>query len=53
MPPRQIPFNAGYIYYELTQGGALWEEVVRHGGIALHVAGEFPSLKLELWGVRA
>ncbi|MBU9693955.1 type VI secretion system baseplate subunit TssK [Burkholderia multivorans] len=52
VPPRQIPFNAGYIYYELTQGGALWEEVVRHGGIALHVAGEFPSLKLELWGVR-
>ena len=53
VPPRQIPFNAGYIYYELTQGGPLWEEVVRHGGVALHVAGEFPSLKLELWGVRA
>ncbi|RQS26677.1 type VI secretion system baseplate subunit TssK [Burkholderia sp. Bp8992] len=53
VPPRQIPFNAGYIYYELTQGGPLWEEVVRHGGIALHVAGEFPSLRLELWGVRA
>ena len=53
VPPRQIPFNAGYIYYELMQGGALWEEVVRHGGIALHVAGDFPSLKLELWGVRA
>nr|WP_167359270.1 type VI secretion system baseplate subunit TssK [Burkholderia diffusa] len=30
----------------------LWEEVVRHGGLALHVAGDFPSLKLELWGVR-
>ncbi|WP_153102333.1 type VI secretion system baseplate subunit TssK [Paraburkholderia hayleyella] len=52
VPPRQIPFNAGYIYYELTQGGPLWEEVVRHGGLALHVAGEFPSLRLELWGVR-
>ena len=36
-----------------AQGGALWEEVVRHGGIALHVAGDFPSLELELWGVRA
>ncbi|KVU84773.1 type VI secretion protein [Burkholderia ubonensis] len=53
VPPRQIPFNAGYIYYELMRGGPLWEEVVRHGGLALHVAGDFPSLKLELWGVRA
>jgi len=52
VPPRQIPFNAGYIYYELTRTGPLWDEVARHGGIALHVAGEFPSLKLELWGVR-
>lgn len=53
VPPRQIPFNAGYVYYELTRNGPLWEEVARHGGLALHVAGDFPSLKLELWGVRA
>ncbi|OWJ63122.1 type VI secretion system baseplate subunit TssK [Paraburkholderia caledonica] len=52
VPPRQIPFNAGYIYYELSRLGPLWEQVERHGGLALHVAGEFPSLKLELWGVR-
>lgn len=52
VPPRQIPFNAGYIYYELGRGGPLWEEVARHGGLALHVAGEFPQLRLELWGVR-
>lgn len=52
VPPRQIPFNAGYVYYELSRMGALWEQVARHGGLALHVAGDFPSLKLELWGVR-
>jgi type VI secretion system protein ImpJ len=52
VPPRQIPFNAGYVYYELSRMGALWEQVARHGGLALHVAGEFPLLKLELWGVR-
>ncbi|SAK88500.1 type VI secretion protein [Caballeronia calidae] len=52
VPPRQIPFNAGYIYYELARTGPLWDMVANHGGIALHVAGEFPSLKLELWGVR-
>jgi type VI secretion system protein ImpJ len=53
VPPRQIPFNAGYLYYELIRSGPLWEEAARHGGLALHVAGEFPSLKIELWGVRA
>jgi type VI secretion system protein ImpJ len=52
VPPRQIPFNAGYVYYELMRNGPLWEEAARHGGLALHVAGDFPSLKLELWGVR-
>jgi type VI secretion system protein ImpJ len=52
VPPRQIPFNAGYVYYELVQSGPLWDLLLQHGGFALHVAGEFPELKLELWGVR-
>jgi type VI secretion system protein ImpJ len=53
VPPRQIPFNAGYVYYELSSSGPLWDEIVTHGGIAMHVAGEFPSLSMELWGIRA
>jgi len=52
VPPRQIPFNAGYVYYELARSGPLWDAILQHGGIALHVAGDFPGLKLELWGVR-
>ncbi len=52
VPPRQIPFNAGFIYYELSRSGQLWEDVERRGGLALHIAGDFPSLKLELWGIR-
>ncbi|MBN3752368.1 type VI secretion system baseplate subunit TssK [Paraburkholderia sp. Tr-20389] len=50
--PRQIPFNSGYVYFEILRNGPLWELVEKHGGIALHVAGEFPSLQLQLWGVR-
>ena len=53
VPPRQIPFNAGYVYFELARTGALWEEMAQHGGLALHVSGDLPSLKLELWGIRA
>lgn len=52
VPPRQIPFNAGFVYYEIAQGGPLWDLVTKHGGIGLHVAGEFPSLQLQLWGIR-
>lgn len=52
VPPRQIPFNAGYIYYELNCDGPLWEHIAHHGGLAMHIAGEFPGLLIELWGVR-
>lgn len=52
VPPRQIPFNAGFVYFELSQQHPLWEQVARYGGLALHVAGSFPELRMELWGVR-
>ncbi|WP_112184512.1 type VI secretion system baseplate subunit TssK [Ralstonia sp. GX3-BWBA] len=52
VPPRQIPFNAGQVYFELPQDHPLWAQVQRYGGLALHVAGSFPELRLELWGVR-
>lgn len=52
VPPRQIPFQSGYIYYDIRRDGALWEHIARYGGMAMHTAGEFPGLELALWGVR-
>jgi len=52
VPPRQIPFNAGYIYFEIVRTGPMWEHISKYGGLALHTAGEFPGLKLQLWGIR-
>ncbi|PXW24939.1 type VI secretion system baseplate subunit TssK [Paraburkholderia caballeronis] len=52
VPPRQIPFNSGFIYFELSRSGPFWEQIARQGGLAMHIAGHFPELKLELWGVR-
>jgi type VI secretion system protein ImpJ len=52
VPPRQIPYNSGFIYFELARTGAFWEQIARQGGLAMHIAGHFPELKLELWGVR-
>ncbi len=50
--PRQIPYNAGYNYFELDTEAELWKQLDRSGGLAMHVAGEFPSLALEFWAIR-
>ena len=51
--PRQIPYHAGFAYFELDQTGDLWEQLKASGGIAMHVAGEFPGLALEFWAIRS
>lgn len=50
--PRQIPYHAGFNYFELDTASELWRTLQQSGGLALHVAGEFPGLELELWAVR-
>ncbi len=50
--PRQIPFHAGYSYFELERGTDLWKQLENASGMALHVAGDFPELVLELWAIR-
>ena len=51
--PRQIPYHAGFVYFELDQGHELWGQLQTSGGVALHVAGEFPGLTLEFWALRS
>jgi type VI secretion system protein ImpJ len=50
--PRQIPYHAGFNYFELERHGELWNELERSNGLAMHIAGDFPGLELEFWGVR-
>ena len=50
--PRQIPYHAGSVYFELDQADALWTQLKESGGIGLHVAGEYPGLILEFWAIR-
>jgi predicted component of type VI protein secretion system len=50
--PRQIPYHAGFAYFELDQTSELWEQLKTSGGVALHIAGEFPGLALEFWAIR-
>ena len=51
--PRQIPFHAGFAYFELDQTNDLWDQLKSSGGVAMHVAGEFPGLAMEFWAIRS
>jgi type VI secretion system protein ImpJ len=50
--PRQLPFYAGATYFELDRGSPHWTQMQNSGGFAIHIAGEFPNLRLELWAIR-
>ena len=50
--PRQIPYHAGFLYFELDRGGDLWKVTETSRALAMHIAGEFPGLELEFWAVR-
>jgi type VI secretion system protein ImpJ len=50
--PRQIPYHAGFTYFELDRGGELWGQLEQSSAFAMHVAGDFPGLVLELWAIR-
>lgn len=52
--PRQIPFHAGYSYFQLDTNQSLWKETYASGGICIHVpSDEFPGIQLEFWAIKA
>ena len=50
--PRQLPFHARQLYFSLEVDAAMRSQLESSGGFAMHVAGEFPELKLNLWAIR-
>ncbi len=50
--PRQIPFYAGASYFELDRNSPHWQQMQSSGGFAIHVSGDFPNLRIELWAIR-
>ena len=51
--PRQIPYHAGFAYFELDRSSELWRPLKTSGGIAIHQSGELPGLTLEFWAIRS
>jgi type VI secretion system protein ImpJ len=50
--PRQIPYHAGCVYFELDRSSDLWPQLKTSGGFAFHLGGEFPGIKMEFWAIR-
>ena len=50
--PRQIPYHAGKVYFELERKGDYWQGLHDSGNIAIHVGGRFPDLDVKLWAIR-
>ncbi|WHA43709.1 type VI secretion system baseplate subunit TssK [Agrobacterium larrymoorei] len=50
--PRQLPYRSGTIYFEIDTKAPLWKQLETSGAIALHLAGDFPGLEMEMWALR-
>ncbi len=51
-PPPQIRVLPGYVYFELDRSAPDWRDFATAPALGLHVAGDWPDLKLELWCVK-
>lgn len=50
--PRQIPYHAGYLYFEFDRQSPMWRELKTSGGVAFHFGGDLAGLDLQLWAIR-
>lgn len=50
--PREIPYHAGFNYFELERKSEYWDGLKKSGGVAVHVSGDYPDLEMELWAIR-
>jgi len=51
--PRDLPFHAGFSYFEVNRRDPAWACMAEANGFGLHIAGEFPGLELQFWAIRS
>jgi len=49
--PNSIPMFENHVYFELKRDNQLWREIAVSGDIAMHVAGTYADLSMQLWTV--
>lgn len=50
--PRQIRYHAGFTYFQLEAKNDLWSAIETSRRLAIYVAGDPPSLELQMWAIR-
>ena len=51
--PRQLPYHAGYSYFQLDRQSPAWQMLAQGNTLAFHIAGDFPELDMQLWAIRS
>jgi type VI secretion system protein ImpJ len=51
--PRQLPYTAGYLYFECDRHSPMWRMLKTSGGVAMHFGSGFAGLDLQFWAVRS
>lgn len=51
--PRQLPYHAGYSYFQLDRQSPAWQMLAVGNTLAFHIAGDFPELDMQLWAIRS
>jgi len=51
-PPPQIRSIPGYVYFELDRSSPDWAAFTSAPALGLHIAGDWPDLRMELWCVK-
>ncbi|MDR3435264.1 type VI secretion system baseplate subunit TssK [Telmatospirillum sp.] len=50
--PRQLPYRSGQVYFELDRSSPHFKQLQKSGGIAIHLAGDFAQIAMELWAIK-
>lgn len=53
LAPRQLPYLAGYTYFELERKGEQWGLMEQSKALAMHLAVELPNIKIKLWAIKS
>ncbi|HBN6296304.1 TPA: type VI secretion system baseplate subunit TssK [Vibrio parahaemolyticus] len=51
--PRQLPYHAGYTYFQLDKSSPLWSQLEHSSGFAMHIASSFDELDVQFWAIRS
>lgn len=47
--PNSIPTYEQHVYFEMQPDSTLWKEIAMSGDIALHIAGSYSDLQMQIW----